>query len=164
MAKKIGNDGLRVAYDYGKMEVVFIVVDPKGNEKTRSAPFVWSEVSDENKPKVVLYGFNKVLTDRTSDVKANPAEKLRGMQEVYQLLQTEEWRKERIAGAPTVSPEVEAVARIKKISIPMAQKALGKLTKEQREKVLGAKSVTDLAEKIATERLQAKEVDLSDLA
>lgn len=121
------------------------------------------EVAEKLMPNVTLYGLSKVLQDRTSDVKAGP-DKLAAMDEVLARLAEGEWEKARVVGAPVVSAEVEALAELKGISIPDAQKALKKYSKEQKEQILANEKIVERAKEIRARRdAQEEDVSLDDL-
>jgi len=111
---------------------------------------------------VTLYGLSKLLQDRSSDVKAGP-DKLDAMSDVMDQLIAGQWERERKAGAPTVSAEVEALSQLKGCSVADIQKSLRKFTKEQKEKILSNDQVAKLAQKIRDSR-ESTEVDLTDMA
>ena len=152
---------LTVAYAVEEMEVTFTVRDAD-DKPLKSRTFVMDEVHDSLTDRVSLYGLNKLLTDRTSEHKDKLA-KLEAMQEVMARLKDGEWAKERAIGAPVVSANVEALARLKKISVPAAQKALAEYPKDTRDRILANPKVQELAEQIAAERKEAEAADLDDL-
>ena len=116
----------------------------------------------ENQHRAYLYGINKLLTDRTSDQKDKVA-KLADMQEVFDLLCTGEWAKERVVGAIVVSPEVEALASLQDMSIPDVQAALGMYKKETRAIILRRDDVHAKAKLIREARKDAKAKTLDDM-
>ena len=75
------------------------------------------------------------------------------MREVFSQLASGQWKKERVVGAPTVSAEVEALAQLKGISIPDAQRALRAYAPEQREKIMANAKIKAAREKEAPETL-----------
>lgn len=157
--------GLRVELDTENNRVGITVRKREGDDFAivESETFNVGDVHDDLQANVACYGLSKVLQDRTSDTKAGP-DKLAAMREVMAQLAAGTWEKERAVGAPTVSPEVEALARIKNASIPDIQRALKKFTPEQREKVLSNEAVAKLADEIRAERASStSEVDVSDL-
>ena len=121
---------------------------------------VAEEIRNSNIP---LYGLKQVLSDRCSQVDTGP-DKLSAMREVMSQLNSGQWKKERVVGAPTVSAEVEALAQIKGISIPDVQRALRNYAPEQREKILGNARVKELAAQIREARTEAPTASLDDLA
>ena len=138
------------------------VIERESGEVVESETFQAREVADNIKTNVALYGLSKLLQDRSSDTDSGP-EKLDAMREVFSMLKGGQWEKERKAGAPVVSAEVEALAQLKKITVAQAQAALRKYTKEQREKILGNAAIVAKAKEIRDAR-QGVEVSFDDLA
>jgi hypothetical protein len=149
--------------DTSAVEVIVREKNEKGDfvEIDRKA-FPLAEVHKDCRPSSDLYGYSKLLQDRSSDTKAGP-DKLVAMEEVAAQLAAGQWERERKAGAPTVSAEVEALAQLKGCSVADIQKSIRKFTKEQKEKILGNAKVTELAATIRANR-DAVEVDLTDMA
>ena len=116
----------------------------------------------ENQHRAYLYGINKLLTDRTSDQKDKVA-KLADMQEVFDLLCTGEWAKERVVGAIVVSPEVEALSQMQSISVPDVQAALAQYDKDTRKAILGRDDVQSVAKLIRAARKDAPTKTLDDM-
>jgi len=139
--------------------------DDKGEfQVVETESFPLSDVTDPIiAMKERLYGRSKLLQDRSSDTPTGPG-KLAAMREVNAQLAEGKWEKERQAGAPTVSAEVEALAQLKDCTVADIQKSLRKYTKEQKEKVLSNPKVTELAAKIRKSREATPEIDLLDLA
>lgn len=112
---------------------------------------------------VKLYGLSKVLQDRCSEVEVG-SEKIPALSEVFAQLSTGQWEKARVVGGTVVSAEVEALAQLKGISIPDAQKALSKYDKAQKEKILANAQVVALAKSIREARANKEATSLDDLA
>ncbi len=121
--------------------------------------FDFDSLPHENQQRVSLYGLNKLLTDRTSDEKDKLA-KLDKMEQVFDLLCSGEWSKERVVGAIVVSVEVEALAQLKEISVPQAQAALAAYDKDVRAQILGSEAVQEAA---AALRLLRSEMEVRSL-
>jgi len=132
-------------------------------EDLETETFKLEDVAEELLPNISLYGLKQIISDRCSQVETGP-DKLSAMREVMALLGAGQWKKERVVGAPTVSPEVEALAELKEISIPDAQRALKGYAPEQREKILGNPRIKEMAAKIREQRASAETVSLDDLA
>lgn len=132
-------------------------------EAVETVEFALSEVPDALKTKINLYGLSKFVQDRASDTEVGP-DKIPAMTEVYNNLRNGQWEKARVVGSPTVSPEVEALAEIKGITIPDAQKALRAYSKEQRETILKNPKIVERAAAIRERRATAEAVSLDDLA
>ena len=105
------------------MQVVVEVINKASKEVVGTETFEASEIHESCRQKVSLYGYSKLLQDRSSDFK-NKLEKLEAMRAVAAQLATGQWAKERKIGAVVTSPEGEALAALKQISVPAAQAAL----------------------------------------
>ena len=165
MAERTNPFSLKVDLDTENNAVSVIVreKDDKGNfNEIDTDSFPVSAISADIMTQVTLYGYSKLLQDRSSDTKAGP-DKLAAMKEVADQLAAGQWERERRAGAPTVSAEVEALAQLKGCSVADIQKSLRKFTKEQKEKILSNDQVKTLAEQIKNAR-ESVEVDLTDMA
>jgi HAMP domain-containing protein len=161
MAKRENPYSLRVELNT-ETDTVEVTVREKVNgdfTPVSSSVFDLSGVDVNIMTQVSLYGLSKLLQDRSSDVSAGP-DKLSAMQEVYDQLAAGQWERERKAGAPTVSAEIEALAQIKGASVADIQKTLRKFTKEQKEKILSNAEVKALADRIRESRSE-EDVDLS---
>lgn len=156
--------GLRVKLNVEAMSVDVEVIDKKADDGkgkvVESDTFPASAVDAKLHKNVALYGYSKLLQDRSSDVPTGPG-KLAAMREVAAMLATGEWEKERKVGAPVVSAEVEALARIKKCSVSDIQTALRRYSKENRDKILSSAQVKEIAAVIRAER-EAATVEFSD--
>lgn len=138
------------------------------NRETEEVVEKWdakaSEIHENIRTDVGLYGLSKLLQDRTSETPAGPG-KVSAMQEVMALLAAGTWEKERQVGAPVVSAEVEALAAIYKKTVPEIQAALKGYSAEQRKDILASKPVIAKAAEIrkAREATPAPTLDLSQL-
>ena len=141
--------------------VVFIVKDDDDKEVDQLV-IDGNDLPADNQQRAYLYGINKLLTDRTSDQKDKVA-KLSDMQEVFDLLCTGEWAKERVVGAIVCSPEVEALASLQEMSIPDVQAALGQYDKEVRNSILTRDDVVAKAKLIRAARKDAPTKTLDDM-
>jgi hypothetical protein len=138
------------------------VIERESGDVVESESFNAKELPDNIRPTVALYGLSKLLQDRSSDTDSGP-EKLDAMREVFAMFKAGQYERERKAGAPVVSAEVEALATLKRITVAQAQAALRKYTKEQREKILGNAAIVEKAKEIRAAR-QTSDVSLDDLA
>jgi hypothetical protein len=138
------------------------VIERESGDVVESESFNAKELPDNIRPTVALYGLSKLLQDRSSDTDSGP-EKLDAMREVFSMFKAGQYERERKAGAPVVSAEVEALATLKRITVAQAQAALRKYTKEQREKILGNAAIVEKAKEIRAAR-QTSDVSLDDLA
>lgn len=142
---------LSVQYSFDYDRVDFAVRD--GDDKiVATESFRVSDLPEDNFKHTHAYGVNKVLTDRNSGIKDDPAAKLAAMTETWELLLTGEWAKERVVGAIEVSVFVEALAQITDQSIPDTQAGLGQYTKEVRAQILERDDVQELGKEIAKAR------------
>ena len=163
---RVNQHGLKVDLDTALGNVVVLVRKREGEGfvDVDSRAFSIEDVHAELRANVELYGLSKLLQDRTSQVDAGPG-KLAAMSEVMDLLSKGEWEKERTSGAPTVSPEVEALAEIKSLTVGQTQKVLRNYTPEQRAKILANPKVVSRANEIRAERdTGAAEASFDDLA
>jgi hypothetical protein len=164
MAKAKEALGLRAQEDTAAMAVTISVVDFETDTVKDKDVFRFEDVHQTLRDRVSLYGLKKLLMDRTSQVKDAPVQKLKDMAAVLERLGAGEWAAERAAGGlGVVSPEVEALAVLKGISIPDAQKALKAYSPEQRAKILGNPRIVEAAAKIKQGREEAKPEALDDL-
>lgn len=152
---------LSVDLDAEKALVNVKVIERESGDAVEEESFAAREIADGIKTNVALYGLSKLLQDRSSDTDTGP-EKLDAMREVFAMLRGGQWEKERKAGAPVVSAEVEALADIKKISVAQAQAALRKYTKEQREKILSNPAIVSKATEIRKAR-DTSDVSFDDM-
>src|SRR3990172_1860422 len=164
MAKAKEALGLRAQEDVDAMTVTISVVDFENEIVKDKDVFAFSDVAESLRKRVSLYGLKKLLMDRTSQVKDAPVQKLKDMAEGLERLSAGEWAAERAAGGlGVVSPEVEALAGLKGISIPDAQKALKAYSPEQRTKILGNPKIVEEAAKIKAAREKETPETLDDL-
>ena len=144
------------------MAVEVDILEKESGDIVVSEVFLASEIHASVKQQVALYGLSKLIQDRASDTKVGP-EKIVAMQAVMTQLASGEWARERKVGAIVVSAEVEALSRLKSITVPQAQAALKGYPKEAREKILGHEKIVALAAEIRAEREGAESVDLAEL-
>jgi hypothetical protein len=132
--------------------------------KKSVAVFDSSEYPDEIRDKLFSYGLKQKIVDSASEGES-PDERLQMMVDCHERLLAGEWASEREGGARVVSAEIEALARIKDVSIAAIQKALAAKDEETRKKILASKAVQEKAAEIRKEREAAAEdeVDLDDL-
>lgn len=143
-------------------EVYVEVIERESGDVVESETFNVNELPDSIKRLSTLYGVSKLLQDRSSETDSGPA-KLDAMRGVFAMFKAGQYERERKAGAPVVSAEVEALAQLKGCTVAQAQAALRKFTKEQREKILSNPTIIAKAKEIRSAREEV-EVDFSDLA
>ena len=166
MAKNFKPYGCNVDLDVDNRAVIVELFERKGEDRETidRETFKLDDITDEAiSTKVHLYGFSKLLQDRTSDLSSDP-QRLDGMKEVAARLAEGQWEKEREASGPTVSPYVEALAQLKNVSVAAIQKSLKGYEPEARQKILSHPQVVALGDKIKADRAEAEEVSLDDLA
>jgi len=150
-----------VALNVEDMSVDVSIVVRADESIAASESFAAADIHDSIKSQVALYGYSKLLQDRASDVPIGP-EKLEAMKGVAAQLAAGQWAKERKIGAVVTSPEVEALAQLKSISVPAAQAALKAYPKEVREQILGNEAIVKLAAEIRTAREASEVASLDD--
>lgn len=167
MAKRNNPFSTKVELDTENM-AVNITIREKNDKgdfvEVDSNSFATSTIHADLADQVLLYGYSKLLQDRSSDTDVGP-DKLAAMQEVADQLAAGNWERERRSGAPTVSAEVEALAAIKSCSVADIQKSLRKYTKEQKEKIFANEAVKAKADEIRASRSTDDEtIDLEAFA
>jgi len=150
-----------VELDTEAMSVNVAIIDKATKETVSSEVFAAAEIHDSCKQKVALYGYSKLLQDRASDVEIGP-QKLEAMRGVAAQLAAGQWAKERKIGAIVTSPEVEALAALKEISVPAAQAALKAYPKEIRAQILASEAVVAKAAEIREAREGMEVTSLDD--
>lgn len=155
MSKKV-----RMAW---KEDLESLTVTGMDKESGAAVSFSWDSVSEENRPKLACFALKTILATRTSA--ADPEDKVIQMREVAKLLATEKWDKDRVGGSPTVSVLVEAIAKVKGISIPAAQKALARYDKDAKAAMEANPKVAKAMEEVKAARaeVEADAVDMDDL-
>lgn len=123
--------------------------------------FIVSDLPAEVRAFSDLYGLSKLVQDRASQVPAGP-DKLAEMKEVYASLVAGQLERERKAGSPVVSAEVEALAALRSCSVADIQKSLRKYTKEQKEKIFANPTVVAKAAELRAAR-ESVDVDLDSM-
>lgn len=159
---KQNNVGLKVNLD--TEEVVIIVWDYEEETTLAEGHFDPTSLPESISDKLLKYGLSKVLQDRTSGIgKEDKVEKLNAMHEVFATLVDGKWESERKSGPKTVAAEVEALARLKGVSVAAIQNALKGFGKESRAVMYAKPDVAEMIKVIKAERALAQIVDLSDL-
>lgn len=162
---------IRSTVTYGENTVTFHFGTGTGDEWKEQAreEFNLSELGEEIKHQIALYGLNKALSDRTSDVSKQvqtegPEVRLQAMREVWEQFANGTWKRQAASGGSKggISLIVQAVARVKDASPASVQKSWQALSNEQKEKIKERKDVKAALEEIKAEQSQ-EEADLSDL-
>ncbi len=162
MAKRTNLYALSVNLNVETMSVDVTVKERESDEVVDTHSFPASDIHESLKGNTALYGYSKLLQDRSSDTPTGP-EKLAAMKAVAEQLASGQWQKERKVGAPTVSCEVEALAQLKNISVPQAQAALRRYDKAARDKILSNEKIKELAAQIREARAEEEVASLDDL-
>lgn len=152
----------KVALIAATMSIKVTVIKKEDESVLEEAEFVATEVADNLKGDVALYGLSKLLQDRTSEVEVGPG-KIAAMQALFDQFKKGVWSAERKVGSPVVSAEVEALAQIKGITVAEAQSALKKYSADVKAKILANDQIVKLAEEIRASRKAAEGISLDDL-
>lgn len=163
MAKSDNVNRLKVTLDADKGGVQVEVIDRESEKVLETHFFSAREIHSNVRTDVALYGFSKLLQDRTSETPAGPG-KVEAMKEVAALLAAGVWEKERKVGAPVISPEVEALAEIYGKSVAEIQTALKGYSAEQKKEIFAKPRVVEAAKAIRERRATAAEAPALDLA
>jgi hypothetical protein len=153
----------RVKLDAENMKVIVEVVKKDDESIVETGEFEAGKVHANLRNNIVLYGLSKLLQDRTSETPTGPG-KVAAMRELMAQFEAGTWSAERKAGAPVVSPEVEAIAQLKGCTVAEAQKALRSHPQEVRDKIYANPKVKEIADQIRAARENATAVGLDDLA
>lgn len=154
---------LCVSYDDGYMLVIFQVKDENGKVLV-TRTYDLTDLPEDNRAHSDAYGVNKVLTDRTSGEK-DKLKKIELMDKVWSLLCSGEWAKERVVGAPVVSPAVEALGLLAEptMSIAETQEALSQYKPEVRKALLARDDVVAKAKEVSEARKERKARNFDDM-
>jgi len=165
---------IRTVVSYDESAVIFHWGHGSGDD--------WTEVERKTYPvdtlpegirhTLLLYGLNKALSDRTSEQaklvkdQQDPAPRIEAMDEVYNLFASNQWKADRSGGGASGVPVVvEAIAEVKGIDIPEAQRSWKATDEETREAIKANETVQAKMEEIRDRRKEQTETtDLSDLA
>jgi hypothetical protein len=132
-----------------------------GDETLRS--FDFDELPEELNDKFLEIGRKTKLANFAASAKSENRDRLDMIDEGWSQLLSGVWEKEREGGGPTVSAEVEALAKIKGKPVAAIQKALREYDKEARAKILANPKVVAMAAEIRKAREEAVTVDLDDM-
>lgn len=156
----------RVTLDATKLTITIEIVKKEtATEKesvVETGVYDAHEVHENIRNNVALYGLSKLLQDRASDTPVGP-EKIKAMNAVMDNFRAGTWTAERKAGAPIVSPEVEAIAELKSATVAEIQATLKTYTQAQKDSIFANARVKAKADEIRARRQGAAPVDLGDL-
>ena len=134
--------GIAVTRDTDSMQVTFKLTNKATEKVEDELTLNWADVHDDCKDFTSLYGFTKILQDRESG--ADMLDKLSAYKSCFDdTLAIGVIARERKSGGPTVRIEVEALAKLKGITVKQAQTLLQKYSKEDRETILASEAVTE---------------------
>ena len=156
---KVIKQGLRPALDVESMSIDMRVME--GKEVIDHEVFNWADVDPKIQDQLKLAGLSTVLQQRTSDVKADPVNKLNAMVVVFERFTEGEWAKEREGGARVVAPVIEVMATLKGVTEAVIQKSWSKQSDEFKDAVM--KKYAAEIDEVITKRAASEEVDLTDL-
>lgn len=142
---------------------VMILSTGKGDEQKVVRRFDADDVPTELHEQLFLFGFKTKVMNYKAGAKDKGLDPLAMMDEGFERLCDGDWAKEREGGGPTVSPLVEALARIRKVDVGVMQRSLQKYTKDQRKAILANEQVVAEAARIKAARDAAEIVDLDDM-
>jgi len=126
--------------------------------------FDFSELVDEGlDEKFVMLGRKTKLANFAASAKSEGRDRLEMIREGWEQLKQGIWEKEREGGGPTVSAEVEALAKLKGKPVAAIQKALQTYDKATRKQILANPKVVEEAAKIRAAREAAQTVELDDM-
>lgn len=156
--------GMRVDLDTTAMTVAFQLVDFDADKILRTESYSAEDFTGAIEAQLTLYGLSKVLQDRTSDVgKIDKEDKFAAMGEVHARLVEGEWKALRKRGVQTVRVEVEALADMKRCSIPDIQQALKGYTDDQKATIFSSDDLKPFIDKVKKAREAAPVVSLDEL-
>ncbi len=126
--------------------------------------FDFDDLPRELDDQFLQLGRKTKLANFAASAKSEGRPRLEMIDEGWAQLSDGVWEKEREGGGPTVSAEVEALAKIKGKPVAAIQKALREYDKETRAKILANPRVIAEAKVIREAREAAVTVDLEDMA
>lgn len=132
--------GLRVSRKTDTMTVLFELVNKATEQVEDSLSVEWADVSEASQDDVSLYGLSKFCMDRES---ATPMlEKLQAFDKLLDdTLYQGVWDRPRSSSGPTVRIEIEALAKLKGMTVKQAQTLLRKYDKDDQESILTSEAV-----------------------
>lgn len=125
--------------------------------------FDFANLPEELDEKFLLLGRKTKLANFAASAKSEGRDRLDMIDDGWQQLLDGVWEKEREGGGPTVSAEVEALAKIKGKPVAAIQKALREYDKETRAKILANPKVAEEAKRIKAAREASVTVELDDM-
>ncbi len=155
MAKQ--SHGISVTRNTDTMQVTFDLMNKATEKAEQTLTLDAADIHANCKDFVLLYGMTKILQDRESGTEMSL--KLDAYNECFEdTLKIGVVARARTSSGPTVRIEVEALAKLKKITVKQAQGLLQKYSKENREIIFASEPVQKEVAKLQ------KIVDKSDEA
>lgn len=128
------------------------------------ATFDRSDLPDDMVDKLLDLGHSTKVVNFAAGVKTGTADKVEAMRAGWERLLDGDWEKERAGGGPTVSPAVEALAKLQKVTVGVIQASLREYDAETRKRILANPKVVAMAAEIKAQREKAETVSLDDFA
>ena len=153
--------GISVDRNTDTMTVTFKLVNKATEKVERTLQIDAKDVHENCKDFTYLYGITKILQDRESG--ADILDKLDAYQSCFDdTLKAGILARERKSGGPTVRVEVEALAKLKKLTVKQTQTLLSKYEKDDREKILTSAAVQAEVKKLAKANADEPQADAFD--
>lgn len=153
--------GISVTRNTDKMIATFQLVNKTEETIEDELTLKWDDVHPDCQDFVKLYGMTKLVQDRESG--AEMLEKLEAYSSCFNdTLAAGILNRERKSGGPTVRIEVEALAKLKGVTVKQAQTLLRKYDKDQQATILGSDQVSEMVKTIQAET-KDETGDLDDL-
>lgn len=132
--------GLRVSRKTDTMTVLFELVNKTTEQVEDTLQVEWADIHDGSRDDLALYGLSKFCMDRES---ATPMlEKLPAFSKLLDdTLYLGVWDRPRSSSGPTVRIEIEALAKLKGMTVKQAQLLLRKYEKDDQEAILTSEAV-----------------------
>lgn len=125
--------------------------------------FDFSELPQDLDAKFTQLGRKTKLANFAASAKSEGRDRIEMIREGWAQLVDGVWEKEREGGGPTVSAEVEALAKLKGKPVAAIQKALQTYDKTTRKQILANPKVVAAAAEIRAAREAAQTVELDDM-
>lgn len=150
--------GISVTRNTENMTVTFDLMNKAEEKSEDQLTIAWDDIHEDCRDFVSLYDLTKILMDRESGTEM--AEKLAAYQSCFdETLAIGKLNRDRKSGGPTVRIEVEALAKLKDMTVKQAQTLLQKYDKDQREQILTNPAITAMVEEMKAEEPAAGDLD-----
>lgn len=168
MANRQGSIRTKPTVEDHVVYMTFVKGSGEDEVKLDQAAFNLDELPPETYRQMAEYGVRKALMDRTSDMskpmqdQGDPRVKIDAMRELWEMFKAGQWEKPRAGGGGGGVPlVVEAIARLKNLSIGQAKKAWDSQTDEQKDALKASEKVREAMEEIRAERAKEAEQEVS---